>query len=364
MEILNIKKTFIEDYCKNKGYQVVHKEISYGIKLEISNLSEKASLVLYNTGKIVPEGNPNSLLRKELEQLKQEIIDNPEILKRNNDIAIKSCNQKYEVISIELQEKIKNLLSSSKGSTPLALNQNDNEIYRVKILQDSSSLTAIQYKTGTLLIQGKKDLLFDDICTSIEKISAPTGKEVVIRFLADNKEALDSINATFSPDLLNRAEVKVKSILGDDIFNFIEEHDRKYLIASECLRICEIPLPEFSPVVMPASKAFEGFAKKVLISIEFYPSNHFDDKTASFSYLNDKRHANRNTLINKEAYAGSFLDKISLCLEENRNFMMHSNSSLVTKVNTLQEASNKLDDISKEMKEIYHYFKSHSIFGL
>ena len=74
MEIVKIKQNFFESYCKEKGYQVNFKEISYGVKLEISNVIEKVGIVFYSSGKIVPEGNPNSALRKELEELKK-IID-------------------------------------------------------------------------------------------------------------------------------------------------------------------------------------------------------------------------------------------------------------------------------------------------
>ncbi|MBK8154694.1 MAG: hypothetical protein IPK61_17720 [Saprospiraceae bacterium] len=67
------KEAYIDNYCQEKGYQVVKTEVPNGTKLEISNLSEKIPLVLYSSGSIVPQGSPNSLLRKEFDQLKTEL---------------------------------------------------------------------------------------------------------------------------------------------------------------------------------------------------------------------------------------------------------------------------------------------------
>ena len=61
------KEAYIDNYCQEKGYQVVKTEVPNGTKLEISNLSEKIPLVLYSSGSIVPQGSPNSLLRKEFD---------------------------------------------------------------------------------------------------------------------------------------------------------------------------------------------------------------------------------------------------------------------------------------------------------
>ena len=44
--------------------------------------------------------------------------------------------------------------------------------------------------------------------------------------------------------------------------------------------------------------------------------------------------------------------------------MLHSDDSAVTKVNTFTEAESKLNDLFKELQEIYHYFKSNTVFGI
>lgn len=358
------KEVYIDNYCQEKGYQVAKSEVPNGIRLEISNLSEKIPLVLYSSGSIVPQGSPKSLLHQEFQKLKSDLEQNPDLLKSIGAIVIKSCTQKYEIIISELQNKIKGELNSLGYSVDLQNNSNNNEVYRAKIQNNSMSLSISQYKSGALLIQGKQNTLFDEVCTLIERIAKPAGQEVVVRFIADNSDALNRFNAVFNPELQNRAEENINAQIGIETFAFLEEHDQKYLVASECLRLCNIPLPEFSPIVMPASKAFEGFTKKLVISLGILDSNHFASKTANFSIVKDKNQPRTKAVIDKDKYAETYLNKLIFSLDMFRNFMLHSDDSTVTKVNTFAEAESKLSDLFKELKELYHYFKSNTIFGI
>ncbi|MBK8154692.1 MAG: type II toxin-antitoxin system RnlA family toxin [Saprospiraceae bacterium] len=185
-----------------------------------------------------------------------------------------------------------------------------------------------------------------------------------MRFIADNSDALNKFNAVFNPELQNRAEENIKAQIGIEAFAFLEEHDRKYLVASECLRLCNIPLPEFSPIVMPASKAFEGFTKKLVIALNIEDATYFQYKNANFAKLKDKTQPRTKAVIEKDRYAETYLNRLILSLDMFRNFMLHSDDSAVTKVNTFTEAESKLNDLFKELQEIYHYFKSNTVFGI
>jgi len=107
---------------------------------------------------------------------------------------------------------------------------------------------------------------------------------------------------------------------------------------------------------MPASKAFEGFAKKLLVDIGLFDKGYFQTKDANFSALNDVKNPKRQAICDKEQHAHSILKKISVCLDTNRNFMMHSDSSKITKVDSAKEAEEKVATIFKDAKEIFEYF--------
>ncbi len=45
-----------------------------------------------------------------------------------------------------------------------------------------------------------------------------------------------------------------------------------------------------------------------------------------------------------------------MCLDANCNFMMHNDSSKVTKIDSAQEAEEKVATIFKDAREIFEYF--------
>ncbi|GAI11511.1 unnamed protein product, partial [marine sediment metagenome] len=127
--------------------------------------------------------------------------------------------------------------------------------YRAKITRNSSSLTLTQFNNGTLLLQGKTDKLFDDSCDLIEKIANPSDKEVIARFISSDEGNLKIFADRYTPELINVAENNVKGKIGV-ASDYLESYDQKWFIASECLCLSKIPLPEFSPLVMPSIKVW------------------------------------------------------------------------------------------------------------
>jgi hypothetical protein len=359
-----IKEDYIENYCVIKGYQIKKTSVNNGIKIEISNLAESINATIYDSGSLVIGGKPTYKLKAEFEELKKTIADSPEVLTAVSGQKVKACNVTYKILLGDKRNEIKNALVNFDQTTKTYESPTPSEEYRIKIENISISLSVTQYKNGTLFIQGKEGNLLSSICELIETTAQPTQQEVAARFLSGDEKALEKFSIGLTPKIIETAEASVRQRLGVDCFNFLELHDQKYFIASECLKIIDVILPEYSAVVMPASKAFEGFAKKLLLKIQFYPATHFNTKGAGFTNLNDKNFPARSNLVLKEKYAGSYLDKLSNGLDMSRNFMMHSDNSTVTKVNDHVEASNKLDEISDNTKEIFEYFNKSEFGGI
>lgn len=362
-EIAGIVGSYIDNYCKEKGYQFNKNTNNGATKYEISNRIEKISLMLYSSGKFVPGGSPKLKLRKEFDELKAKVKEDPEILTKVEELKVKSCAQKYVIIVDSVKQGIKEKLHSIDGNLVIEENPKAHQDYRSKIERDKMSITITQFSNGSLLLQGKEDALFDEVCDVVEKVGKPSETEIVSRFLSHDESKLKEFVNSCTPDLIEKAESKVKALL-KDAFDFLESHDKKWFIAAECLRIVNIPLPEYSPIVMPASKAFEGFAKKTLTKIGLFTQDHFDAKNASFSKLNDKNHPDRLAIVAKERVADSYLKMFSLSLDMTRNFMMHSDDSTVTKVNTFKDASDRLDEIIKNTLELFEYFNKSEFGGI
>ncbi len=348
-----IAKVFT-DYCNSKSYQVKESEESNNLRLDVSNLRERTIVKIYYNGTVQLQGKQNSL-KAEIVKLKEEFEANPQSFLGVDVREIKSCATRYDIMLPELRTKIKESLNTPEATLEFTENPKSNIEYRAKITRNRSSLTLTQFNNGTLLLQGKTDKLFDDSCDLIEKIANPSDKEVIARFISSDEKNLELFKAKYTPQLIEIAEDNVKEKIGG-VYEYLEPYDKKWFVASECLCLTKIPLPEFSPLVMPASKAFEGFAKKLLTGIGLFEPDYFKTKNANFSALNDNNNPKRKAICDKKKHANTILKRVSLCLDMNRNFMMHSDESKITKVDSQEEAEEKVNSIFKETKEIFDYF--------
>ena len=268
---------------------------------------------------------------------------------------IKACVATYDIMLSGFRTKIKESLNTLEANLAIDESPSSAIEYRARITRNDSSLTLTQFNKGTLLLQGKTDNLFNDCCDLIERIANPSDKEVIARFISSDEENLKIFAARYTPELIDMAEDNIKEKIGV-VYDYLEPYDKKWFVASECLCLTKIPLPEFSPLVMPASKAFEGFAKKLLVDIGLFETDHFKTKNVNFSALNDRTHPERKAICDKERHADTMLEKIDICIKTNRHFMMHSDESKITKVDSQEEAEEKVNSIFIDTKEIFNYF--------
>jgi len=193
-------------YCESRNYQVEDKKDSNDDwRLNISNIREKTLVIIYHTGAVVVQGKKNDL-RLEFEGMKGEFIANPEKFVGHEIEEIKSAITRYEIVSGEIKRRIREGLDVLDGSVEIIETPDARTEYRAKITRDRSSLTMAQYSTGTLLLQGKTDKLFDDGCTWIEKIANPSDKEVIARFISSDEKSLQEFSAKYTPQLIEVAE--------------------------------------------------------------------------------------------------------------------------------------------------------------
>ncbi len=348
-----IARVFI-DHCNSKNYQIEQSEESDNLRLDVCNLRERTIVKIYYNNTVLVQGKQNSL-KAEMETLKVTLDNNPQSFIGREKQERRACASRYDILLLSLREKTKKSLSTLEAGMKITESPSSAIEYRAKITRNDSSLTLTQFDNGTLLLQGKTDKLFNDSCDLIERIADPSEKEVIARFISSDEKNLEVFAAKYTPELIVLADGNVKKKMGD-VYDYLKSYDQKWFIASECLCLTKIPLPEFSPLVMPASKAFEGFAKKLLIDIGLFETDHFKTKNANFSTLNDRTHLKRRAICDKEKYGDTMLKKISLCLDTNRNFMMHSDESKITKVDSQEDAEEKVDSIFKDTKEIFDYF--------
>ncbi len=344
-------------YCEEKKYQVDPKKNPDGDwRLDISNLKEMGLVLIYHTGKIVIGGKNNDL-KKELQQFKTEFENNPSDYLGDNSSSSEFRATRYVIIIDEVKKDIKIKLANIEGDIEFPTELSPSEEYRARLSRGNENLTVTQYKNGTLLLQGKTDSLFEEACTLVEKVGNPDEREVIARFISKDEEYLKVFSAKYTPKLLEMAEENTKRELGE-AFDFVEEWDKKWFIASECLSLMKIPLPEYSPYVMPASKAFEGFAKKLLEKLDLVDEGYFEQKGSNFGILNDQKNPKRVKFHDAYKNNDSYLNKLKVCIDLYRHLMMHSDSDDAIKLASPGAATEKINTIYKDTKGIYDYFKS------
>ncbi len=351
-------KEYFSSYCSWKTYQLVEEEIQSWIRLKVSDWISQISCIIYQTGSIVIQWK-ESQLKTEFNKMKKDVEEDPSKI-LGTQIEVKSICTKYNIILNKLREEVCNTLTKGEfDSKDLTKNPTPSEDYRLKLSRWNETISLTQYKNWTLLIQGKTDSLHNSVCDDIELIIKPDNKEVILRFLWSDEEVVKNFATNFTPESLTKAEESIKSKL-PDAYDFLEEHDKKWLISSVSLGFLDIPLPEYTPIVMPAAKAFEGYIKKLLVTSWLYPQNHFIPKNSSFWNLLTQNDPQRLAFIKKDTswVIDTYLKKIDVDLNQYRNFFMHSSGNYTSNISTIEEARRKLEEILKEMQEIHTYFKS------
>jgi len=351
IDIDKIIKLFT-DYAVSKRYDIKKTSTHGRVRLDISNFKETTIINIFPNGNVQIQGKSNSL--------QQEFIEFNAKLSSDHSLHAtylpRACSTTYTIVSAEMIAKIKKFLYETQAdSIKITENPSDNKFYTVSIGKNNSSLTVSQFKNGTLLLQGKEDSLFDDYCTLIESVAQISEKEIILRFLSGDEAALKEAAERYTPELITQAEKVARAKLAT-VFDYLEPHDQKYIIAAECLRLSEIPLPEYSALVMPASKAFEGFVKKIILNLGIVPPSHFNKLNATFHPLNDPKDPGRISACELDKYADKKLRELSVALDKFRNYMMHSDGSVVTIISTQQDAEQKLSEVYHEMVDKFKYF--------
>ncbi len=354
-QIANNAVDFFVEHCKAKKYQLKKTIInSEDIKLEISNNRERTIVLVFRTGKILIQGQKNDL-KKEFEGMKTKFEQTPG--EPSAEEKSKACVVTYDIMLGELRNNIKTMLQISGATFELIEKPTQAIEWRLKFIRSSKSATLTQFRNGTLSIQGRENDLLDEICDAVEKIVNPSEKEIVARFVSGNEEILKKC----TPEIIQVAEKNIRGILGK-AYNFLESYDQKWFVAAECLCLAKVPLPEFSPIVMPASKAFEGFVKKLLVSIGLCAPDYFKTASANFGVLNDDTNPNRIAVCARDMNIDTLLKKIGVCIKTNRHFLMHSDESVITKIEKQEEAHQKVRNILGDVKDFFDNFNK--IFNL
>ena len=336
----------VRQFLKQRDYNYRESGEANCTRFDVSNLREKTIVKVYSSGKLVVQGSANTL-KTEFESLKTE-------WQSGLDESLNALTHKYYLPSPETQMVVKELLETGPWTCTIENEVTNSVSSRLRLARGKEKLTITQFCTGTLMLQGRADSLFHDCCDLVEK-GAKLPQELILERLIAAAGG-DSTSHHPGKEDFNLAVSNARQVLGS-AFDYLYTHDQKLMVCAHCLVLARLQMPDYSPVVMPASKALEGFIKRLIVDISLVPEDHFSKTSANFSIMADSTNPKRVELCMRDKNMNKYLLRLNTDLAFYRHHMMHSDNNVLARVDTHKEASDKVQAISHIMSEAFRYFR-------
>jgi hypothetical protein len=262
----------LEHFLREKGWRIfTQKDIDYGRQVVVTDGTLRLPVNFFSTGKIVVQGKPCEMKTVLTEWANLVLAGvGPEaagapVQPRQNRIA------KYLVIPDNI-EKIREVILSLSDEISVRETGGPAEVYRVEVRHEGDRVTITQYSSGTLMVQGLSSPHFDAVCEALDEHLAQSFSERATRFIAGEAERTVAATYLEKPEAENEATLWLLEQIDPSVLEFLYENDRRTLLAAAGVRNAfhntSQPLPDYSVVVMPFAKPFEGFVMRLAVHLE------------------------------------------------------------------------------------------------
>lgn len=282
-----------------------------------------------------------------------------EILSKNKINKVEDKLYTYKKVS---EEKIKNVISSLELF-------NDSKLYTFNKREDYSNIRVSYeiisnntnekvliniYTNNTLTVSGKKYLLWEDVCYIIEQCLEITLDDIIGRI---NFE----VDFDFKQDNCDNCDDELKKKFGETLSRFIYPHDYNVILSVKCSFDYKTKLPDYAIYIDPLTKAFEGYFKKVLTSLNIVKKMETKKSDWNFGIVFDSNKELRSTfhtyLSVNESIRNKQLNLLSKMCDKMwsiRNPINHSNYSGTLSYNNYEDAYREYNDIMGLIIESYN----------
>lgn len=351
-------KDLVYQSAEQLGLQAQETKIQSGLKFTLSDGREVSPLAVYFKGgqasKMVLE-RPNLALSQRVTAILR-----PNMLVAEGERLEGGLNRfaRYAVISREVSTQIRQNVAQIAEVKEMAA---DEDSYDLIVSKQGASVRVRLFPNGTLLMQGAGTALWDETCTAVEGLVGSNVLEVATRFVSASEAEVDKVAGLLTPKLREDAERTVRSDLGP-AFDFMAQWDQKYLLSSLILLRSGLEVPEYSCMVMPASKAFEGFVRELFLYLAVLEKAETQQKAWTVLQVFRKDSAGKyanpklEDYVRGGKYRKRFVEKLQTEVDLYRNFMMHSDEAAVTKVDTHVDADEIVRGVLKAIRESFDFF--------
>lgn len=260
---LTLNLVAFERFVAEKGWSILdQKDIDHGRQIMVTDGVSRLPVNFYGTGTILPQGKPSEMQAAitgwpNFQQAGIKSVPVPnEGEQRQNRVA------EYLVIP-DHAEAIRNVVLGLPGEVATKEPSGPAELYRVEIRKGGQRLTITQYSSGTLMIQGLSSSLFEEICQILDEHLPQSFSARAARFIPGETERAAATPYLESPDAENEAARWLFEQVDKKALAFLHMNDQRTLLAAAGVRNAfknsNQPLPDYSVIVMPFAKPYEGF---------------------------------------------------------------------------------------------------------
>ena len=259
------------------------------------------------------------------------------------------------IITAQDFDTVIELISEMEGVSLLNFSeQMDPGIAQYKLYRFSGSagdLITIKYypNTSRMQMQGKPLFLFNEVVAMVSENGA------------DQDEVVDAHLKYCNLDMKKDAVFEeIESVLGTDLYNFLSSSQKTILSTAFILRKVDGYLGDYSILLQPANRAFEGFVKKIFAQ----EGLECDGEKQLGMFFNWQDHL---FPVMKEEYAATLDEKIEKGFtsmfkfySQYRHPYMHASAYdySTTIIENRKIAEEKLNEVISSMKSWYIWYKN------
>jgi ribonuclease HIII len=334
----------LEYYIRQQGFELLEvREIQYAQQFILSNGLQKCSVNVYTSGKMTVGGQATPL-----KQQVQEWVNMQQAAVQGNVIQHDSVDNTARttryIVAPSKVDKIRGILSQITAEiTWYDQDRPSGQVYRAEIRSGSEKVVATQYQTGTLLVQGRASDLFDQVCNRLDQNLVQDPADRATRYIPDSQReaALTEMNRS---DAEEKAWMWLIEHLGQSLLDFLPKYDQDTLISGtmllQAVQGIHLQMPDYSPLVMPFARAYEGFLVKLFIKIGLADADEIEKDVRSIrvgAWLDQLPE-----LIEDSYRHGHLASDLKTAWEGTRHLTIHSDPTRQVRMETLEKAENEI----------------------
>lgn len=344
-------------FIEEKQWQIIsEKDIEHGLQVLVFDGVARLPVNFYHTGKIVAQGrlsDTKTTITEWVNLVRAGMIAVPA-----SSISVsKNRISKYFVLP-ENFAKIRDVIHGLPGETLEKDVTGPADVYRIENKINDNRVTISQYNSGTLMVQGLSSTLFDSVCDVLDLHLTQSLSERASRYLPSETERNAVTVYLEQPDAENESAQWLYQHIDKKILDFLHENDRRTLLAAAGVRNAfeksTVVLPDYSVVVMPFAKPYEGFLTKLSIHLGLTTESNLA-KTANEILVGGWLISIKERIPDPKRYRD-----ISVGLEaawNSRHKAVHSDAyNSLSVLRTFADAEDEIATILRAMKRAYVVF--------